>query len=78
MAVTAAAGFPAGIFVLVMFVISVCLMSMFVMSAAAFLMPVSSAGDAVPRPEFHLRTAHGFALQSTFQIVTIQYSTSFQ
>ena len=55
MAVTAAAGFPAGIFVLVMFVISVCLMSMFVMSAAAFLMPVSSAGDAVPRfPAFIL------------------------
>ena len=48
------------------FVISVC-RSMFVMSAAAFLMPVSSAGDAVPRPEFHFCTVHGFAFQSTFQ-----------
>ena len=68
--VTAAAGVPTGIFVLVMFVMSVCLMSMFVMSAAAFLVlmfmlvPVFSAGNAVPRLEFHLRTAHGFAAQS--------------
>jgi len=73
----------AGVLVFEMRPMSVCVMSaarplMLVLTPVSASVFVLVAKDADPRLEFHFRTAHGFALQSTFQIVTIQYSTSFQ